>query len=176
MVGYEWSGLRIHPLPCMGLRLLCLLLRVCAGFGPLSVRWFGLVVSLWLVLVLCLACWMNPTRCDPGRVHRLLGNGGVRVVLGMVLFIFFQLVLLRLGLGGILMLWLGLGLVCFFLVIWLVHFSILRLLFLMLGGTRLLLTFVAVMGFRGGPLLDVHRSLQLLNSSHSSRKRQGSAS
>ena len=31
-------------------------------------------------------------------------------------------------------------------------------------------------GFRGGPLLDVHGSLQLLNSSHVPRKRQGTAS
>ena len=42
----------------------------------------------------------------------------MRVVLGVVLFIFFQLVLLRLDLGGILMPWLGLGLVCLFSVIW----------------------------------------------------------
>ena len=34
----------------------------------------------------------------------------MRVVLGMVLFIFSLLALLRMGLGGILMLWLGLGL------------------------------------------------------------------
>ena len=55
---------------------------------------------------------------EVGRVYRLLGMV-VKVVLGMVLFIFFQLVLLRLGFGGISMPWLGLGLVCLYLAIWL---------------------------------------------------------
>ena len=45
-------------------------------------------------------------------------------------------------------------------------FSIVSLLFLMLGGTRLLQTFCAREGFRGGPLLDVTGTLQLLDSSH----------
>ena len=36
----------------------------------------------------------------------------------------------------------------------------------MLGVIGMLLTFVSVKGFRGGPLLDVHGSLQLLISSH----------
>ena len=45
-------------------------------------------------------------------------------------------------------------------------FSISRLLFLMFGVIRLQLTFVAGRGFRGGPLLDIHGSLQLLSSSH----------
>ena len=67
----------------------------------------------------------------------------VRVVLGMVLFIFFLLALLRLVFGGILVPWPGLGLVCPCLVIWLVLFSISRLPFSMLGVTRLLLIFVA---------------------------------
>ena len=57
----------------------------------------------------------------------------VRVVLGMVLFIFFQLVLLGLVLGGILMLWLGLVLVYHCLSTWLALRSILTPLFLMLG-------------------------------------------
>ena len=68
-------------------------------------------------------------------------------VLGMVLFIFFRLVLPRLVSSGILMLWLGLGLVCPCLAIWLVLFSIFELLSWMLGGTRLLLTFVVVGAF-----------------------------
>ena len=89
----------------------------------------------------------------------------MRVVLGMVLFIFFLLAQLRLAVGGILVPWLGLGLVYLCLVIWLTLFSISRLLFSMLGVTRLLLIFVGEKGFRGGPLL-VHGSLQLLNSSH----------
>ena len=36
----------------------------------------------------------------------------------------------------------------------------------MLGGIRLLPIFVVERGIRGGPLLDVFASLQLLNSSH----------
>ena len=74
------------------------------------------------------------------RVHRLLG-------MGMVLFIFFRLVLLRLALFVILMPWLGLGLVCPCLAIWLVLFSIFVLLSLMLGVIRLHLTFVGVWVF-----------------------------
>ena len=64
-------------------------------------------------------------------------------------------------LGGILLLWPGLDQVYLCLAIWLALFSISRLLFLMLGVIRLLLTFAEV-----GLLLDVHGSLQLLNSSH----------
>ena len=59
MVGSVWSGLCIFLLLCMVLRLLSLLLTVCAGFGHLSVGLYGLVVSLWLVLVLSLAFWMG---------------------------------------------------------------------------------------------------------------------
>ena len=64
------------------------------------------------------------------------------------------------------MLYFGLVLVCPCLAIWLALCSILRPLFLMLGVTRLLLTFAPGRSIRGGLLLDVHRSLQLLNSSH----------
>ena len=90
----------------------------------------------------------------------------VRVALVMVLSIFSLQVLLRLVLGGILMLWLGLGLVYPCLAIWLALFSISNMLFLMLGETRLLLIFAVGNVFRGGPLLDVHGSLQLLDSFH----------
>ena len=38
----------------------CWLLRVFEGFDLLFVGWCGLVVSPWLVLVLCLAFWMGP--------------------------------------------------------------------------------------------------------------------
>ena len=72
----------------------------------------------------------------------------------------------EIGFSGILMPWLGLGLVYLSLVIWLALSSISRLLFLMFGVIRLLLTFVAGKGFRGGPLLYIHGSLQLLDSSH----------
>ena len=74
--------------------------------------------------------------------------------------------LLRLVSSGILMPWLGFGLVCPYLVIWMVQFSIFVLLSLMLGVIRLLLTFVSVKVFVVEPLLDVHGSLQLLISSH----------
>ena len=60
--------------------------------------------------------------------------------LGMVLFIFFQLVLLRFVFGGILMLWLGPDLVYLCSVIWLALCIISRQLFLMLGVIRLPLT------------------------------------
>ena len=53
------------------------------------------------------------------------------------------LVLLRLVFGGTLIFWLGLGLGYLCLAIWLALFSISRLLFLMLGVIRLLLTFAA---------------------------------
>ena len=43
----------------------------------------------------------------------------------------------------------------------------------MLGVIRLLVTFVQRQGFRGGPLLDVHGSLQLLNSSHVRERDKG---
>ena len=88
----------------------------------------------------------------------------VMVVLGMVLFIFFPLVLLRLVFGGTLVLWLDLDYLCF--AIWLALFSITRLLLLMLGVIRVAVDLCCRKGFRGGPLLDVHGSLQLLNSSH----------
>ena len=68
----------------------------------------------------------------------------------MVLFIFFPVVPLRLVLDRILMLWPGLGLVHLSLAIWLALFSISRLPFLMLGVTRLLLTFVAGRVFKVG--------------------------
>ena len=78
-------------------------------------------------------------------------GGLVEAVLDMDLSIFFWLVLLRLASSGILMLWLGLGLVCPYLVIWMVLFSIIVTLFLMLGVTKLLLTFVGVRVFVVGP-------------------------
>ena len=57
-------------------------------------------------------------------------------------------------------------LVCLFLVTLLVLFSIFVLLSLMLGVVGLQLVFVVGLVFKGGPRLDVHGSLQLLNSSH----------
>ena len=71
----------------------------------------------------------------------------------MVLFIFFLLAPLRLVLGRTLLLLLGLGLVFLHLVTW-------------RGVIRFLLIFAAGRVFGVGPVLDVHGSLQLLNSSH----------
>ena len=90
----------------------------------------------------------------------------MKVALGMDLFTNSLLVLLRLDFSGILSGWVGLGLGCLCLVIWLALFSISRLLFLMLGRTRLQLIFAVERVVRCGPLLDVFGSLQLLNSSH----------
>ena len=59
MVGFEWSGLCTFRLLCMGWRPLCLLLTAFGSFGPPSIGWCGLVVSLWMVLVLSSACWMG---------------------------------------------------------------------------------------------------------------------
>ena len=88
------------------------------------------------------------------------------VVLGMVLFIFFWLVLLRLALFGILTPLLGLGLVCPCLVIWLVLFSIFVAAILDAWRNKVAADLCRRKGFRGGPSLDVHGSLQLLCSSH----------
>ena len=71
----------------------------------------------------------------------------VKDALGMVLFIFFQLVLLRLGFSGILVSLLGFGLVFLLLAIWLVRCGILKVLFLKLGVIRSLRTFVVVRAF-----------------------------
>ena len=157
------------------------------GLGSFP-RWCGLDASVWLVFELCLAYWMGPLGVIPLFAWFVLGfvcfgaillfgplksvefivclRWFMRVVLVMVLFIFFLIALLRLVFDGTLMPWhdLGLGYLC--LVIWLALFSISGLLFLMLGGTGLLLIFVAEKGFRSGPLLDIHGSLQLLNSPH----------
>ena len=60
MVGYGLFGPCTCLLLYMGLKPLFLLLRVFEVFGLLFVGWCGLVDSLWLVLVLFLACWMGP--------------------------------------------------------------------------------------------------------------------
>ena len=123
------------------------------------------------MLELCLACWMDLLGVTLlsvlfgsglgyfAGIFLLLAYGClgsiafwrwlVRVALGMVLSIFYLLVLLRLAFSGILMPWLGRVLVCLCLVIWQVLFSISKLLFLMLGVTRLQLIFV------GGKVLVV---------------------
>ena len=42
-----------------------MLILVCVSYALLSLRLSGHVVSLWLVLVLCLACWMGPLGVIP---------------------------------------------------------------------------------------------------------------
>ena len=100
------------------------------------------VVWFWFRLLRrYLALWPM----EVGRVYRLLemvregcpGHGP------MVLSIFSLLVLLRWVSDGILLIWVGLDLVYLCLAIWLALFSISRLLFLMLGITRLQLIFAA---------------------------------
>ena len=85
------------------------------------------------------------------RVYRLLEMVS-EGCLGMDLFTYSLPVLLRLGFGGIRSGWVGLGLGCLCLVIWLALSSISRLLFLMLGGIRLQLIFAVerVLGVGSG--------------------------
>ena len=118
--------------------ILYLLLIASVSLRPLFSGWCGLVVSLWLVLVLSLACWMGllgmillyarfglgfvcfalwPT--EVGRVYRFLemvseggpGHGPIHLLSASAAEIS--------------------------IVTWLVLFSISRLLFLMFGGIRL---------------------------------------
>ena len=90
----------------------------------------------------------------------------VRVVLGVVLFIFFQLVLLRLAFVGILVPWLGLGLVCPLLSNLAGPIQHFRAAILDAWRNKVAADLCRRQGFRGGPLLDVRGSLQLLVSSH----------
>ena len=107
--------------------------------GTLLFAWYGLGFVYFDAILL-----FGPLK-SVGFVACLLWF--MRVVLGMVLFIFFLLALLRLGLSGTLMTWLGFVLVYLCLAIWLALFSTCRLLFLMPGVTRLLLTFLVVKVF-----------------------------
>ena len=132
----------------MGLKLLCLLLVALRKLRSSSVHRFVWtrrqpLASIGAVLSLL----DGPTGCDPAFCvvwfrFRLLRRYLPLWLLVMVLSIFSLQVLLRLVFGGILMLWLGRGLVCLCSATWLAPFSILRLLSLMLGVIRLQLTFV----------------------------------
>ena len=64
------------------------------------------------------------------------------------------------------MTWLGLGLVCLCLLIWLALFSIFKAALLDAWRNKVTAGLCGRKGFRCGPLLDIHGSLQLLNSSH----------
>ena len=90
----------------------------------------------------------------------------VRVVLGTVLFIFFPLLLLRLVFGGIpiALAWSRPGLPLLSnLAGPLQHF---KAAIVDAWRSKVAADLCGRKGFRGGPLLDVHGSLQLLNSSH----------
>ena len=99
-----------------------------------------------------------------GRAYRLLemvGEGSH----GHGLSIFFLLVLLRPAFGGILWLWVGLDLVLLLsnLAGAVQHF---KAAVLDAWRNKVAADLCGREGFRGGPLLDAHGSLQLLNSSH----------
>ena len=119
----------------------------------------------------------GPTGCDPAfcvvwfrfrlfRRYLAWWPSQVGRAYGMVLSIFTLLVLLRLALGGIFWLWLGLDPVCPCLVIWLALVNILNATILDAWRNKVAAHLCGREGFRGGPLLDVYDSLQLLNSSH----------
>ena len=86
----------------------------------------------------------------------------MKVALGMVLSIFFLLALLRLVLGGILLHKLGLVLVYLCLATWLALCGILKAALLDAWRSKVAADLCDRRGVRGGPLLDVHGSLQLL--------------
>ena len=178
----------IFLLLCMVLRLLFLPLTAYGSFVPPFAVLFGPVVSPWLMLVLWLACWMgqlrvNLTFCvvwfrfrllrrylalwpaEVGRVYRLLemvgdgcpGHGPIHLLSACAAEIGFQwdphaLAWIRPGLpllsnlaGPI------------------QHF---KAALLDAWRNKVAADLCCREGFRGGPLLDVHGFLQLLNSSH----------
>ena len=155
---------------------------------PLFVEWFGLVVNLWLMLVPCLACWMGPLGvtlhfvwygfgfvCFVGilalwpsqvtRVYRLLemvgegcpGHGPVHLFFAGAAEIGFRwnpdaLAWARPGLPLLSNLAGPLQ-----------HF---KAAILDAWRDKVAVDLCGRKGFRGGPLLDIHGSLQLLISSH----------
>ena len=183
MVGFGLSGLCIYLLPCMGLRPLCLLLIAYESFGLLFVVLFGFVVSLWLMLVLFLVCLTGPL---VATLYFVLSGSVFAYLVGVWLFGLLKLVgemvgegcpghgpvhLLSASAAEIGFRWDLLALA------W--SRPVLPLLSNLAGPVQhfkaaILDTWrdkVSVdlrgrKGFRGGPLLDVHGSLQLLNSSH----------
>ena len=58
MVGFGMSGLCVYRLLCTVLKHLCSPLIVCASFARLFTGWSGVVVSPWLVLVTYSALWV----------------------------------------------------------------------------------------------------------------------
>ena len=90
----------------------------------------------------------------------------MRVVLGTVLFVFFPQVLLRLVFGGILSGWVGVGLGCPCLVIWLASVQHFKTAILDAWRNKVAAELCGRKGFRRGPMLAAFGSLQLPNSSH----------
>ena len=125
--------------------------------GTLLFAWYGLGFVYFDAILL-----FGPLK-SVGFVACLLWF--MRVVLGMVLFIFFLLALLRLGLSGTLMTWLGFVLVYPLLGNLAGPIQHLQAAFLDAWRNKVAADLSCRQGFRGGPLLDVHGSLQLLNSS-----------
>ena len=85
---------------------------------------------------------------------------------GTVLFIFFQLALLRLAFSGILIPWLGLGLGLPLLSNLAGPIQHFKAALLDAWRNKVTADLCGRKGFRGGPLFDIHGSLQLPNSSH----------
>ena len=97
----------------------------------------------------------------------------VRVVVVMGLFIFLMLVLLRLVSGGILIPLLGVGLDCLYLANLAGPVQHFRSAILDAWQNKTAADLCGRKGFRGGPMLDIHGSLQLLNSSHVRERDKG---
>ena len=188
MVGSVWFGPCIFLLHCMVLRLLSLLLAARANFGLPFIGLCGPVVSLWLVLVLSLACWMGPLGVAQ---HSLLSGFrfvyfvgilliGLRKLVGFIVF----LEMVGEGCPGhgpihllpacaaeigfrwdpIALAWARPGLPLLSnLAGPLPHF---KAAILDAWRDKVAADLCGRKGFRGVPLLDIHGSLQLLNSSH----------
>ena len=189
MVECELSGLCIYLLPCMGLKPLSLLLRVFVSFVLQYVGLCGLVVSQPFASVgAVLSLLDGPTGCDPafclvwfrfrlfrrylalwpaevGRVYRLLemvgegcpGHGPIHLLSAGAAEIGFRWDPLALP-------WSRLGLP--FLSNLAGPVQHLKAAILDAWRNKVTTDLCGRKGFRGGPLFDIHGSLQLLNSSH----------
>ena len=188
MGGFVLFGLCFCLLLFMVLRLPYWLLIVCLSFALLFVGWFGLVVSPLLMSVLCLVFWMGllvATLCivlsgfgfvffagiwllwpsQVGRAYRLLemvsegcpGHGPIHLLVSSAAEIGFQCYPLSLA-------WSRPGLPLLSnLACPIQHF---RAAILDAWRNKAAADLCDREGFRGGPLLDIPGSLQVLNSSH----------
>ena len=189
MVGFVLLDLCIFQLLFMVLRHLFLHLIACASFVLPFAGWFGLAVSPWLMLVLFLAFWMVPLvvilpfcvvwfrfrllrrylalwPAEVGRVYRLLEMVGDGCPGHRVLFTFFVVSAARIGFqwDPVALAWIRPGLPMLSHIAGPIqHF---RSAILDAWRNKVAADLCGRKGFRGGPLLDIHGSLQLLNSSH----------